>query len=86
MQIVIDIPEEIYNDVMTDGVLYIQYEGEIGRAIRSSTPLEKVFEDIKAEIEEQITPKESGKSMIQNCGLSMALEIIDKHISGKENE
>lgn len=77
MQIVIDIPEEIYNDVMTDGVLYIQYEGEIGRAIRSSTPLEKVFEDIKAEIEE--AQGFAFRTEEEYEGLRIALAIIDKH-------
>ena len=39
-----------------------------------------VIEDIKAEIKDQMDDDD------YFCGLSLALQIIDKHISGKENE
>ena len=53
-------------------------------ALEQSIPL-SVIEDIKAVIRGEIASRESGKPMVQNCGLHKALEIIDRHISGKEN-
>lgn len=40
------------------------------------------IEKIRAEIKENIATRESNKSMVQNVGLYLALEIIDKHIRG----
>ena len=45
-----------------------------------------LIEDIKAEIKENIATRESNKSMVQNVGLYLALEIIDKHIKGVNEE
>ena len=39
-----------------------------------------VIEDIRAEIKDQMDDDD------YFCGLSLALQIIDKHISGKEQE
>ena len=41
---------------------------------------DSVIEDIKAEIKDQMDDDD------YFCGLSLALQIIDKHISGKENK
>lgn len=68
MKIVIDIEDIPKNDHER----YILSHG---------TPLEKVLEDIKAEIEgEMNNPVELAK----NRALYWVLEIIDKRISGKE--
>lgn len=48
-------------------------------------PLEKVLEDIKAEINEKISHYEHFSSSNTAHGLEMALEIIDKHL-GKEKD
>ena len=45
-------------------------------------PIKCDIEDIKDNMKEEIASKESGKPMIQNCGLSLELEIIDKHTKG----
>ena len=41
MQIVIDIPEEIRNDILADGVLYVDYVPVLRDAIKNCTPLPK---------------------------------------------
>lgn len=51
--------------------------------------IETVLEEIKAEIESQISENENSIKAIYQVraiGLKIALEIIDKHISGKESE
>ena len=56
-------------------------------ALKNATPLEKVLEGIKAKIEAKA--KEHRFYMDSGHpydGLYEALEIIDKHISGKEQE
>ena len=50
-----------------------------GRAIENAVMLEQI-ENIKAEIKDQMDDDD------YFCGLSLALQIIDKHISGKENK
>ena len=82
MKIIIDIPEdykEVVDNLVLDGKEYLlpyAVEIRITRAIKIGTPLEKVLEDIKAEIE--------SKKYIVSA--ERCLEIIDKHISGKEKE
>ena len=50
-----------------------------GRAVEHSVMLEEI-EDIKAEIKEQMDDDD------YFCGLSLALQIIDKHIGKAESE
>jgi hypothetical protein len=40
MQLIIDIPKEIYTDTITDGVLYIDYIYEIEKALKKAIVLE----------------------------------------------
>lgn len=54
---------------------------EVDIAIANGTPLD----DVKAEIKENIATRESNKSMVQNIGLYMALEILD-NIGKAESE
>lgn len=49
-------------------------------AINEAIKLIKAIEDIRAEIKDQMDDDD------YFCGLSLALQIIDKHISGKEEE
>lgn len=85
MKIVIDIPEERYSecikrnerDTLSLGVILIQ-------SVQNSTPLEKVFEDIKADIDGAYVKVENDYDQGRNYGLYMATQIIYKHISGEE--
>ena len=58
--------------------------------IANGTPLEKVFDDIKAEIESckgKFFRNEDGTySPYMSGTLDRVLEIIDSHIGGKERE
>ena len=81
MKLIIDIPEEylktikaISDETSSFDMLLIKY----------GTPFDSVIEDIKAEIKAEIEPKDlSIYNAGMNFGLDLALEIIDKHISGK---
>lgn len=70
MKLIIDIPEEFTKD-------------ELERAIINATPFDTVIKDIKAEI---ITlsnyESNDGQNLIM---VADALECIDKHISGKDD-
>lgn len=48
MKIVIDLPDELVEDVLNDGVLYADYEGEMRKAIKNALPVierENRYED-----------------------------------------
>ena len=75
MKIVIDVPEEEYKDALR-GVFNITAFNEA--ISKRSTPLEKVFEDIKAEIKDESRFIEAAE------GLERALEIIDEHIGEEQ--
>lgn len=51
---------------------------------------EPILDKIKAEIEKEIIPRNSDQydheAMWQNCGLRMALKVIDKYWAEKESE
>ena len=77
MKLIIDIPEEEYErikDIPND------YKLLIHKAVANGTPLD----DVKAEIDEQYDRVKPYNIDVAE-GLEMALEIINKHISGKEN-
>ena len=83
MKLVIEIDEETYKKCKwkNNGVVGLEWWE---RAIANGTPLEKVLEDIKAEIDglpSYLT--EDGRRMVRKYRV---LEIIDSHISGKEQE
>lgn len=77
MQIVIDIPEEDFERCKKRFRMRLNIMGD---AIANGTLLAEVIEDIKAEIKDQMDDDD------YFCGLNLALQIIDKHISGKEQE
>ena len=59
----------------------------INKAVANATPLEKVFEEIKEEIQKvhdlHFENNQEGLSMFIDCEI---MPIIDSHISGKEQE
>ena len=70
---ILDIAQDIYNTGYVRGKNYMSY----------------VIEDIKAEIEQErdkVYQNRQGHDTYYADGLDTALEIIDKHISGKEND
>lgn len=74
MQVVIDIPDEEYKrwrEVREMDALIVR------NSLVNGTPLDKVLEDIKTEIEECWQMYEE-RFDVGDC-----LDIIDKHISGK---
>lgn len=92
MKIVIDIDEEVKG--LVDGkkaTMNIDLYSELIQYIKNSTLLEKVFDDIRAEIKEHIIdePAPNGTNAEMACynsGLLLTLEIIDKNIKGNENK
>ena len=83
MQIIIDIPEEAYIRAKdnTFDVKYSPYD--LLDIIKNGTPLDKVIEDIKAEI--QAIDITMGTSDYPFIPRERVLEIIERHI-GKEKE
>lgn len=78
MQIVIDIPEEIYNSACASNNIWnMRMAGFVCSAIANGTPLESVIEDIQAEISHM-----DGTLYDDVIPRAVVLEIIDKHISG----
>ena len=80
MKLIIDIPEDVYKRIN----FYKDLKGlndyvNAVKAIDKGIPLERVIEDIKAEIDKKIIRNYG--SMVE-CGMRMALETIDKHIKG----
>ena len=53
--------------------------------VRGKNSMSYVFEDIKAEIDSYAKHEVIAISYGEELGLRLALEIIEKHISGKEN-
>ena len=82
MKIVIDISEEYY------AVCKEKAKSNIGTCttIAKGIPLEKVFENIKAEIDEVRNNALGYPNWEYAKGLEMALNIMDRHINGKDGE
>ena len=75
MKVVIDIPENTLNAVKAHPECF-----NFAHAILEGTPLEKVLEDIKAEIRQGVSDFASENGDIA-YGFVCAEEIIDKHIA-----
>lgn len=80
MQIVIDIPEDIYQYVVNTGT-YGHYHFNSARAIRKGTPLNEVLDKIRADIQEYIkmlvfSGRDDLASAAGNC-----LRIIEKEVN-----
>ncbi len=83
MKLIIDIPEERYKLICDEQ--WLPYRLSIEKAIANGTPFDSVIEDIKADILCARDGLEAKGYMNEIHALNFALEIIDKHISGKEN-
>ena len=87
MKWIIDIPEETVLKMNNEFIDI--HDLKVGmKSIVNGTPFDSVIEDIKAEIQQVISSGNIGMvgEEAYNDGCKKCLEIIDKHISGKENE
>ena len=80
MKIVIDIPESTYNYILGEskhkGLDYFE------RVVVKGTPLEKVLEDIRSEIDKQYKWLQSTKRALYDVDVAFDVirKAIDKHI------
>ena len=86
MKLIIDIPEERYKDIKRIASVQLEMRADTAEQIIAGTPFDSVIEDIKAEILCLRDDLEAKGYMNEIHALNFALEIIDKHISGKEHE
>lgn len=84
MQIVIDIPDKKWELIQSNEYCGI-IDDLLFQNIKNGTPLAEVIENIMAEIDEKCDCVKRDNIYCSE-GLEMALEIIKKHISGKEKE
>ncbi len=84
MKIVIDISEKAYADIKSNWTM-VDHLIELSDSIKNSTPLEKVFEDIKAEIQALTKTYPFINHKDDYIIEREVMEIIDRHISGKEH-
>lgn len=81
MQIVIDIPEEKYKDILLQHNYDCRWESNYERMIANGAPLAEVIENIKAEITKEKDEKGFCVWYYDNL-----MEKFDKHIGGKEQK
>ena len=82
---IIDIDEEDYDNICKVGGLVLPRD--ILYVFRGATPLEEILEDIKAEIGDAYADRPSSYCHGQRVEFyRKVIEVIDKHISGKEKE
>ena len=81
MKLVIDIPEDLYNNIITT---WGEIHPKITEILKNAIPLEKELENIKKEILEQKDIFDKKNQFQHKVGLSYAYDIIDKHIDGYE--
>ena len=93
MKIVIDIPEELYNNIIsTWGNIHPQITEILKNAEKQTNTAEwnEMLEDIKVEINQLSIECNSLQSpdakYIYQKAIKHSIEIIDKHISRKESE
>ncbi len=86
MKLIIDIPEEYYNNLLKNCRFSSEEIPIVSLAIAVSTPLEKhdaeLLDKIRAEIEE-VAEEESKHDKMWAQGLKYALKIIDKYRKGQ---
>ena len=81
MKLIIDISENLYKATVNG--LEADEIWDLRLAVKNGTPLD----DVKAEINKNIINEYTGQNEYEialSDGLELALQIIDKHISGKE--
>ena len=90
MKIVIDIDENVltrlFDNGMEDYAIVNDDLFAIAKAIRKSTPLEKAIEDIKAEIETDLSMFCFDDWGNENGSWTAIKEIIDRHIAERRTE
>ena len=88
-RIVIEIPEEIYQEAIWSGYSHL-YDDEVANAVADGKPLDSVLDEIKAEIEKEIITRNSDQydyeAKWQNSGLRMALKAIEKYKAESEEQ
>ena len=77
MQIVINIPEETYQDVVKNGFIYDEDGEVISHAIINGTPLHKIHEEIESE--GAYINEVKGKCDFLD-GIEYCLAVIEKYI------
>ena len=86
MKLIVDIDDEIQNKISVMGLDRLTPDDirTVSRAISHGTPLD----DIKAEIDQKQYDFMADKDYDEGIrfGLMLAYQILDKHISVKENE
>ena len=82
MKLVIDLPDEEYKSWKSDGLIGVI---AIRDALQNATPLEKVFEDIKSDIDAKQYSYMSDKDYDDGIrfGLMLAYQIVEER---KKNE
>lgn len=84
IELVIKISEDSYKATCNGWMLPPDVEN-IVQGIKNGTPLEQepIIDKIRAEVEQEIIPRNSDQydheAMWQNMGLRMALKVIDKY-------
>ena len=67
-----------------------EFDNGYAKGYREALEQESVLDKIRAEIEKEIIPRKSDQydheAMWQNCGLRMALKVIDKYKAESEEE
>lgn len=87
MQIVIDIPEELYEALKNPEILSTMYHASrAADAVRSGTPLPEHLNKIKAEIEALSNANPSYTHTCDVVDREDVIDIIDKYIEGSESE
>ena len=84
-KIVIDIPQEEYKRWIEEGLMDALI---VRNALRDGTSLEKVFEDVKSEIENQYNWLQSTKRALYDVDIAFDAirKVIDSHIGEKKDE
>ena len=80
MKLIIDVPKEFYETIKTTLSYRFNYLEE---KVRQATPLQVEFEEIKAEINEQI---DFNESCCERTDLYEAIGIINRRIAELEGE
>lgn len=82
MKLIIDIPEQMYLNAKADTLCGARI---LVSAIKNGIPLEDIKAEIKNCKNKFFKNEDSTLSPYMNGTIDRMLEIIDKHISGKEN-
>ena len=84
MKLLIEIPEEIYQEAIKSGYSHL-YDEEVANAVANGKPLDDVLDEIKAKIEDEsyLSYDDNPRHIIDE---SWVLEIIDKYKESEDKE